>query len=137
MRRIALTLIMTTLAAGTASARQTAIAQADIPQAGFDPSATIFTGWIRISQGEFQLYGEQRQLAEPFARPCVSGALPRGLQRSAGDLSGTQVTLTGRAVPWANRQTAHVLNHAGSRIVNECRGVFVIEADTVRVDRAG
>ena len=85
--------------AGTASAQP----------AGFDPSATTFSGWIRVSEGEFQLYGQQRQLAEPFARPCVSGALPRDLQRSAHDLSGTLVTLTGRAVAWDSRNHAQVL----------------------------
>jgi len=130
MTRIALTtaLISAALLAGAASA------QIKPP---IDPSATTFTGWVRVSHGEFQLYETQRQIAEPFARPCISGALPRDLQRASGDISGQQVTFTGRAVAWADRDSPTTLNHRGSRIVNECRSDHVIEAESVRVLRAG
>lgn len=102
-----------------------------------DPAATTFTGWVRISHGEFQLYETQREVGEAFARPCVSGALPQGPQRVANDLNGQQVTFTGRAVAWADRDNPQTLSHEGSRIVNECRGAYVITADSVRVLRAG
>ncbi|MDP3404211.1 MAG: hypothetical protein Q8S03_05935 [Brevundimonas sp.] len=95
---------------------------------------TSFTGWVRVSRGEFQLFDEQRQLREAFSRPCVSGALPRNAQDAAGDLNGSQVTLTGRTAPWSGA-TNQVLEHQGSRIVNECRGELVILADDVRVLR--
>ena len=101
----------------------------------FDPAATEFTGWVRVSGGEFQLYAEQRQLSEPFSRPCASGALPRNAQRTAQDLSGSQVTFTGRAAPWSDRDGVQTLMHEGSRISNQCRGAFVIKADSVRVLR--
>ena len=101
----------------------------------FDPAATEFTGWVRVSGGEFQLYAEQRQLREPFSRPCASGALPRNAQRAAQDLSGSQVTFTGRAAPWSDRDGVQTLMHEGSRISNQCRGAFVIKADSVRVLR--
>ena len=134
MKRIALTaaLISTSLvAAVTAGA---ASAQIKPP---IDPAATTFTGWVRVSNGEFQLYETQRQIAEPFSRPCISGALPRNLQRASGDISGQQVTFTGKAVAWADRDAPTTLNHEGSRIVNECRSDHVIAAESVRVLRAG
>jgi opacity protein-like surface antigen len=129
MNRIALTTAL--IAAVTAGA---ASAQIKPP---IDPAATTFTGWVRISHGEFQLYGTQREVGEAFSRPCVSGALPRGPQRVAADLNGQQVTFTGKAVAWADRGAPTTLNHQGSRIVNECRGDYVITADSVRVLRAG
>ena len=129
MTRIALaTALIAAVTAGAASA------QIKPP---IDPAATTFTGWVRVSNGEFQLYETQRQIAEPFARPCISGALPRDLQRASGDISGQQVTFTGRAVAWAERGTRTTINHQGSRIVNECRSDHVIEAESVRVLRAG
>ncbi|HEX8469592.1 MAG TPA: hypothetical protein VF633_00625 [Brevundimonas sp.] len=134
MTRIALApaLIATALiAAVTAGA---ASAQIKPP---IDPSATTFAGWVRVSHGEFQLYETQRQISEPFSRPCISGALPRNLQRASGDISGQQVTFTGKAVAWAERGTRTTLNHQGSRIVNECGGDYVIAAESVRVLRAG
>lgn len=105
------------------------------PAAGFDPAATTFTGWVRVSNGEFQLYPQQRQLREPFSRPCVSGALPRDQQRVAADLSGSQVRFTGRAVRWAENQQNDQLNFEGSRISNDCRGEYVIQATDVTVLR--
>ncbi len=95
---------------------------------------TSFTGWVRVSEGEFQLFPTQRQLSEPFSRPCISGALPRNAQRAADDLNGSQVTFTGRTAPWT-QATNQILRHEGSVIVNHCRGDLVILADDVRVNR--
>jgi hypothetical protein len=130
MSRIAITaaLIAASVFAGAASA-QTA--------SPIDPTATSFTGWVKVTGGEFQLYSEQRSLDLPFSRPCVSGALPRDLQRSSADLSGQKVTFTGKAVAWADRDAPTSQSHAGSVITNECRGDYVIEADSVRVLRGG
>lgn len=101
----------------------------------FDPSATQFAGWVRVTGGEFQLYEHQSQLNEPFARPCVSGALPRNAQNAAGDLTGTKSVFTGRAVAWSQRDGAETQRHEGSLINNSCRGEYVILADSVRVVR--
>jgi len=121
--KLATLTLATALIAGVASAQP----------AAFDPGATTFTGWVRIAGGEFQLYQTQRQVQIPFARPCVSGALPRDLQRGAGDIDGAQVTFTGRAVAWTARGTSPVLRHEGSVIRNDCGGTHVIQADDVRV----
>jgi hypothetical protein len=136
MRRIATaaTLIAASLLAGAATAETPVQAPG---QTVIDPSATSFTGWVKVSGREFQLYAREQQLDAPFARPCVSGALPRDLQRSSADLSGTQVTFTGRAVPWSSRGDAAVLMYEGSRISNDCGGDYVIQADSVRVLRGG
>ena len=99
---------------------------------GFDASATTFTGWVRVSQGEFQLAAQQRQLRDRLMRPCVSGALPRNLQDTAGDLQGAQVEITGQAVPWASRGERQVISHQGSLISNACRSDYVIVATSVK-----
>jgi hypothetical protein len=131
-------LIAASLCAGIATAQTSSQSSSHTPsQTVVDPSATTFTGWVKVSGREFQLYSRQQQLNAPFARPCVSGALPRDLQRSSQDLAGTQVTFTGRAVPWASRGDAAVLMYEGSRISNDCGGEFVIQADSVRVLRGG
>ena len=126
------TALILTAAVLLSSAAPAAIAQ---DNTRFDPAATTFTGWVRVSRGEFQLFREKRQLREPFSRPCVSGALPRNLQRTAADLSGSQVRFTGRAVSWAEGQQNDLINYEGSRISNECRGDYVIQATEVTVLR--
>jgi len=101
-----------------------------------DPSATQFTGWVRVSNGEFQLFQEQRDLDNaPSPTTCVSGALPRDAQAAAGDLNGVQATFTGRTAPWSERDGVQTLMHEGARITNQCRGDYVIKADSVRVLR--
>ena len=102
---------------------------------GFDPAATTFTGWVRVTGGEFQLAAEQRQLRDPMMRPCVSGAFPLRLQDTAADLNGSKVEITGRAVAWADRGERTSINHDGSLITNPCRSDYVIEATAVRVLR--
>ena len=105
------------------------------PPAGFDASASEFTGWVRVTGEEFQLVSAQRDLSNPAARSCVSGALPRNAQRASGDLSGSQVRFTGRTLAWAERNQAQTHDWQGSNITNGCRKDVVILADRVEVLR--
>jgi hypothetical protein len=105
------------------------------PPAGFDASASQFTGWVRVTGEEFQLFSEQRDLRNPAARSCVSGALPRNAQRASGDISGSQVRFTGRTLAWAERNQAQTHDWQGSNITNGCRKDVVILADRVEVLR--
>lgn len=129
MKTFATIAAVAALTAGCATASDTRA----VP--GFDPAATTFTGWVRVSQGEFQLAAEQRQLRDRLMRPCVSGAFPRNIQDTAGDLNGAKVEITGRAVAWADRGDRTSINHDGSLITNQCRSDYVIEATAVRVLR--
>lgn len=103
------------------------------PPAGFDASATQFEGWARVADGEIRLYARERDLTHGFPTDCVSAALPRDLQRAAGDLSGSRIRLFGRAAPWADRAGAQALDWQGSRIVNNCRRDTVVLAERVEV----
>ena len=116
------------LIAGTALAQQ-----AGTPDV--QPGAESFTGWVKVVNGEIQLYDSQRDIQRPFARPCTSVVLPRDLQRTA-NLGGTQVRFSGKAVAWTEAD-GPVMNFKGSRVANECGGPTVIQADTFRVLRAG
>jgi hypothetical protein len=103
--------------------------------AGFDASATQFEGWARVEGGEIRLYDQQRDLAQGFPTNCVSAALPRGLQRTAGDLSSLKIRLHGRAAAWADRDGAQTYSWQGSTIINACRRDVVILADRVEALR--
>ena len=103
------------------------------PPAGFDASASEFTGWVRVTGEEFQLFTGQRDLGNPASRACVSGALPRNLQRASGDLSGSQVRFSGRTLAWADRGQAQTHDWQGSTITNDCAKDVVILADRVEV----
>ena len=127
---VAVLALTAALLAGAASAQQ-----AGTPPA--QPGAETFTGWVKVVNGEIQLYETQRQAQRQFARPCTSVVLPRDLQRTSSDLSGTQVTFSGRAVSWASHDGGPVMMFKGSRIANECGAETVIKADTFRVLRAG
>ena len=105
------------------------------PPAGFDASASQFTGWVRVTGEEFQLFPEQRDLRTAGSRSCVSGALPRNLQRASGDINGSQVRFTGRTLAWAERNQAQTHDWQGSNITNGCRKDVVILADRVEVLR--
>lgn len=105
------------------------------PPAGFDASAAEFTGWVRVTGEEFQLFAEQRDLRNPGSRACVSGALPRNPQRASGDISGSQVRFTGRTLAWADRNRAQSHDWQGSSIINDCRKDVIILADRVEVLR--
>ena len=103
------------------------------PPVGFDASASEFTGWVRVTGEEFQLFSGQRDLGNPASRACVSGALPRNLQRASGDLSGSQVRFSGRTLAWADRGQAQTHDWQGSTITNDCAKDVVILADRVEV----
>lgn len=93
---------------------------------------TAFTGWVRFSNGEFQLYGDEDQVLQPFSRPCVSGAASRDEMRQAiGDLGGQKVRITGWTAPWSGAVNGRI-EHARSDIRNDCGGAFVILADDIR-----
>lgn len=103
--------------------------------AGLDLSGGTFTGWVRVTGEEFQLFAEQRDLRTPGARACVSGALPRNAQRASGDISGSQVRFFGRTLAWSERNQAESHDWQGSNITNGCRKDVVILADRVEVVR--
>ena len=123
--KIASFALATALIAGGASAQQ-----AGTPDV--QPGAQSFTGWVKVVNGEIQLYGSQRDIQRPFARPCTSVVLPRDLQRAAGDLSGTQVRFSGASAPWIPAN-GPVMAFKGSRVANDCGGETVIQAETYRV----
>ena len=93
---------------------------------------TSFTGWVRFSNDEFQIYGDEDQVLQPFSRPCTSGAASRDEMRQARqDLNNAKVTITGRSVPWSSASAGRI-EHAGSVIRNDCGGRFVLLADDIR-----
>lgn len=95
-------------------------------------SDRVFEGWLRFSGEEFQLNARQDQVLQPFARPCVSGALPRDLQWQARrDLNGQRVRITGRTRAWADDLPGRRIDQQGSNIRNECGAAFVILADRI------
>jgi len=96
-------------------------------------SDTAFTGWVRFTNEEFQLYGDEDQVLQPFSRPCVSGAASRDEMRQARqDLNGAKVRITGRTAAWSDSLPGNRMTHEGSNIRNECSGAFVILADDIQ-----
>ena len=125
MRTIALSLIAGVLM--TAVTPAFAFAEEPHPQA----NDTTFTGYVRFSSGEFQLYANQNQVLQPFSRPCVSGVLPQSLQRqAASDLGGVKVEITGVTRAWSKDKPT--LRYGDSVIRNDCGGDIVIEATSMR-----
>ncbi|MDQ8028481.1 MAG: hypothetical protein REJ23_07120 [Brevundimonas sp.] len=102
---------------------------------GFDASAGQFEGWARVEAGEIRLYREQSDLSRGFSTNCLSAALPRNAQDSAGEVNGSRVRLHGRTAPWASRDGAETYGWQGSLIVNNCRREVVILADRIEVLR--
>ncbi len=93
---------------------------------------TVFTGWVRFSNDEFQLYGDEDQVLQPFSRPCVSGAASRDEMRQARlDLNNAKVRITGTTRPWGQADRGRI-EHEGSDIRNDCGGSFVILAGDIR-----
>lgn len=93
---------------------------------------TVFTGWVRFSNDEFQLYGDEDQVLQPFSRPCVSGAASRNKTRQAMlDLNNAKVRITGTTRPWSQADRGRI-EHEGSVIRNDCGGAFVILAEDIR-----
>jgi hypothetical protein len=93
---------------------------------------TSFTGWVRFANEEFQIYGNENQVLQPFSRPCVSGAASRDLMQLARtDLNNAKVTITGTTRPWSGASSGRI-PHLGSFIRNDCGGSFVILADDIQ-----
>lgn len=103
------------------------------PPAAFDAGAGSWVGWVRFSGEEFRLYPEQNASRRAFSQDCVSGALPRDLQRQASaDLGGMKVLVQGRTAPWSDDLPGDRLEHEGSNITNGCRKDVVILASSIR-----
>lgn len=103
------------------------------PPSWVDVSATEFTGWVRVRGEEFQLYETEPRLLAGGATPCISGALPRDLQRASGDISGQKVRFFGRTRAWSERGESQRIDLQGSDVSNLCRRDVVIQADRVEV----
>ncbi|MFN7619629.1 MAG: hypothetical protein ACK5RN_05840 [bacterium] len=98
-----------------------------------DPEPTEIVGWVRFSDGEFQLYEREVQVLRPFSRPCLSGVASRDLMRQAvQDLNGRQVKITGVMADWAQAENNR-MEVRGSVVRNVCRGETVLLADRVEV----
>ncbi|MBW8305030.1 MAG: hypothetical protein K0M78_14130 [Brevundimonas sp.] len=135
MKTVTLTLTLAMAGSLALAACATGSANTAPPPAGFDLSGGQFEGWVRVTGEEFQLFPEQRDLRTPGSRACVSGALPRNLQRGSGDISGSQVRFFGRTMAWAERNQVESHDWQGSSIVNGCRKDVVILADRVEMLR--
>ena len=97
------------------------------------PVAT-YEGWINFSGEEFQLVERQNQYVAGRERPCVSGALPRDLQRSSAATIGRQkVRVTGSAMAWSDDLPGDRFDYQGSNIRNECGAAFVILGSDIAV----
>ena len=105
------------------------------PPSWVDVSATEFTGWVRVRGEEFQLYETEPRLLAGGATPCISGALPRNLQRASADISSQKVKFFGRTRAWSERGDSAVIDLQGSDVSNLCRRDVVIQADRVEVLR--
>ena len=103
--------------------------------AGFAPvpaEERSVTGWVRFTDGEFQLYDREVQVLRPFARPCLSGVASRDLMRQAVlDLGGQRVRITGTTVAWDQAEN-HRIEFRGSNVRNACGGETVLLADSIR-----
>ena len=123
----------TTLTVIACAAALSACASAGGTAPGFAASDTSFTGWVKFTGEEFELYADQDQVLQPFSRPCVSGAASRDEMRQAvRDLGGQKVTITGRTTAWSRDLPGDRISHEGSAIRNDCGGAFVILADDIR-----
>ncbi|MDQ3125723.1 MAG: hypothetical protein M3Q74_08985 [Pseudomonadota bacterium] len=103
----------------------------EFPAPGEEVHASM-TGWVRFENGEFQLYGDEDQVLQPFSSPCLSGAASRNEMRQARqDLNNAKVTIAGRVMSWSERDGRRI-RHRGSIIRNDCGGRLVILADDIR-----
>jgi hypothetical protein len=99
-----------------------------------EPVPTEIVGWVRFSDGEFQLYEREAQVRRPFSRPCLSGVASRDLMRQAvQDLNGRQVKITGVMADWARAENNR-MEFRGSVVRNVCRGETVLLADRILPD---
>ena len=102
-------------------------AAAPLAEAQPAPTPTTFEGWINFSGEEFQLIESENRYRAGTRRPCVSGALPRDLQRMSASTIGRQkVRVTGTAMAWSGDMPGDRYEYEGSVLRNECHGAFVI-----------
>ena len=100
--------------------------------ADFSSREGRWVGWVKFSGEEFQFYPNQLESRRGFSQACVSGALPRDLQRQARlDLGGQRVVVEGRTTGWTAGQPGDRLDHQGSNITNACRKDTVILASSI------
>ena len=100
--------------------------------ADFSSQEGRWVGWVKFSGEEFQLYPNEPDARAGFSQACVSGALPRDLQRQAqADLGGQRVVVEGRTTAWSNDLPGDRLDHMGSNITNACRKDMVILASSI------
>jgi len=120
---------VTLLALATLAGATTAQAQDRVPAP--TPEQTEFIGWLKLSNGEFQLYWAEADVRRPLAANCVSGAADIGEMRQATDLAGQKVRIVGSTVPWSEAVSGRI-EQGRANIRNDCAGAFVIKADDIR-----
>ena len=77
--------------------------------------------------------GADRNVAG-LRRPCISGSLPRDLQRMSASTIGRQkVRVTGTAMEWSDDLPGDRYEYEGSVLRNECEGAFVILGTDIAV----
>ncbi|WP_298161604.1 hypothetical protein [Brevundimonas sp.] len=95
---------------------------------------TTFEGWINFSGEEFQLVESQNRYVAGTRRPCISGALPRDLQRMSASTIGRQkVRVTGTTMAWSEDLPGDRYEYEGSVVRNECEGALVILGTDIAV----
>lgn len=95
---------------------------------------TTFEGWINFSGEEFQLVESQNRYVAGTRRPCISGALPRDLQRMSASTIGRQkVRVTGTTMAWSGDLPGDRYEYEGSVLRNECEGAVVILGTDIAV----
>ena len=125
MRKMTLTLLALATLAGATGAQ----AQDRVPAP--TEGQTEFVGWLKLSNGEFQLYWAEADVRRPLAANCVSGAADIGEMRQAADLAGQKVRIVGSTVPWSEAVGGRI-EQGRANIRNDCAGTFVIKADDIR-----
>jgi hypothetical protein len=98
------------------------------------PTPTTFEGWINFSGEEFQLIESENRYRAGTRRPCISGSLPRDLQRMSASTIGRQkVRVTGTTMAWSEDLPGDRYEYQGSVLRNECDGAFVILGTDIAV----
>ena len=122
---------MSLIAAALALSLSAAAPVAEVQPA---PTPTTFEGWINFSGEEFQLIESQNRYVAGTRRPCISGTLPRDLQRMSASTIGRQkVRVTGTTMAWSGDLPGDRYEYEGSVLRNECEGAFVILGTDIAV----
>jgi hypothetical protein len=109
-------------------------AAAPLAEAQPAPTPTTFEGWINFSGEEFQLIESENRYRAGTRRPCISGSLPRDLQRMSASTIGRQkVRVTGTTMAWSGDLPGDRYDYEGSVLRNECDGAFVILGTDIAV----